>query len=214
MDFIATLNLMKKYDAIVVLGSQPDFRNWMFPSHPYISLDRALELLNEGVAPYICLSGDHALKYDNTGITQPFKECDKEEEYLLSRGCPPEVILKEGESRDTISNFYYLKNLVFKPRNIRHILVVTTDFRTKRIAFLCQKVLGPDYQIGFETVEYKSEEVYKNEVHTLKVQSKFLKEMKDGDDAWLKGKFYDAPMYKYWEARDLAETDPIKRFLI
>lgn len=111
--------MRKTYDAIVVLGSQPDFRTWRFPSHTYKSLDRALELVNQGIAPYIALSGDHALKYDNTDIAQPFRECDKQEEYLLSLGCGPEVILKEGESRDTLAQFYYLKNLVFKPHGIK-----------------------------------------------------------------------------------------------
>lgn len=205
---------MKSYDAILVLGSQPDFRNWLFPSHTYKSLDRAAELLKQEVAPYIALSGDHALKYDNTGIKQPFKECDHEEEYLLSIGVEPEFILKEGESRDTLAQFYYLKNLVFIPHNIKKILIITVDFRVKRLTFLANKVFGSDYTIDFETVEYKEDEVYKNEEHTLKKQQEFLKDMKNGDDAWLKDKFYDAPMYQYWKKRDQAETDPVKRFLI
>jgi uncharacterized SAM-binding protein YcdF (DUF218 family) len=205
---------MKKYDVILVLGSQPDFRNWLFPSHTYKSLDRAIELLNQEVAPYVCLSGDHALKYDNTGIIQPFKECDKEEEYLLSKGVPPEVILKEGESRDTLAQFYYTKNLVFKPHHIKNIIMITVDFRLERIKFLFQKVFGPDYTVDFETVEFKEDEVYKNEARTLKKQKEFLKDMQDGDDAWLKDKFYDSPMYQYWKAHDLAITDPVKRFLI
>ncbi len=205
---------MKTYDVILVLGSQPDFRNWQFPSHTYKSLDRAIELLNQGVAPYIALSGDHALKYDNTGIKQPFRECDRQEEYLLSRGVEPRLILKEGESRDTIAQFYYLKNLVFKSRGIKNILMITVDFRVKRLTFLFKKVFGPDYSADFETVDYEPDEVYKNEAHTLKVQGEFLKDMKDGDDVWLKNKFYDAPMYQYWKKRDQAETDPVKRHLI
>lgn len=209
---------MKTYDVIVVLGSQPDFRTWLFPSHTYKSLDRAIELLNQGVAPYIALSGDHALKYDNTGITQPFRECDKEEEYLLSKGCPSEVILKEGKSRDTLAQFYYLKNLVFKPHYITSVLIITVDFRIKRLSFLFQKVFGSDYSVDFETVPYKPDEVYRNEAFVLEKQQEFLNDMKDGDDAWLKDKFYDAPMYQYWKARDeekmRTETDPTKRHLI
>lgn len=205
---------MKTYDAIVVLGSQPDYRSWQFPSHTYKSLDRAIELVNQGVAPYICLSGDHALKYDWGGVTQPFRECDREEEYLLSRSCPPEVILKEGESRDTLANMYFLKKLVFMPHNIKSILFVTTDFRVERIAFLCQKVLGADYIVDFETVEYLEDEVYKHDAHTLKKQQEFLADMPDGEDSWLDGKFYDDPMYDYWKADALKHTDPRKRLLI
>lgn len=210
----AILHIMQTFDAIVVLGSQPDFRTWRFPSYAYTSLDRALELYNQKKAPYIVLSGDHALKYDDEGITQPFRESDKQEEDLLSKGCPPEAILKEGESRDTLSNFYYLKNLVFKPNNIRSILIVTTDFRIPRLDFISTKVLGSGYHVEFETVAYKPDETYKNEAHTLEKQQEFLADMKNGDDAWLKDKFYDAPMYQYWKARHKTEKDPIKRLII
>lgn len=209
---------MQTYDVIVVLGSQPDFRIWKFPSHTYKSLDRAAELLSQGLAPYIALSGDHALKYDNTGITQPFKECDAEEDYLLSQGVAPEHILKEGESRDTVANFYYLKNLVFKPHNLHSTLLITTDFRVERLKFLWQKVMGPDYPLTFETVTYEPDEVYKSEATTLKRQQDWLKDVRDGDDAWFEDKFYDDPYYQYYKQRDQerlkTETNPRKRHLI
>jgi hypothetical protein len=64
---------MKTYDAILVLGSQPDYTNWQFPTHTYKSLDKAIELLNHGVAPFIALSGNYSLKFDYTGIVQPFR---------------------------------------------------------------------------------------------------------------------------------------------
>lgn len=205
---------MTFYDAIVVLGSQPDFRTWKFPSYAYTSLDRAYELLLQNKAPYIALSGDHSVKYDDEGIVQPFRECDRQEEYLLSLGCPSTAILKEGESRDTISNIYYLKNLIFKPHNIKNILIVTTDFRIPRVSFICAKVLGSDYRVSFETVDYQPENAYKDEEHTLIKQKEFLADMRDGDDAWLKDKFYNSPMYQYWKLRHRKEKDPIKRLII
>lgn len=209
---------MKQYDTIVVLGSQPDYRTWEFPSHTYKSLDLALELVRKGVAPYISLSGDRALKYDNTGIKQPFRECDKEEEYLLSRGCPADVILKEGKSRDTLANFYYLKNLVFIPHNINSVLLITTTFRTERLKFLWRKVMGPDYPLTIKTVNYKDEEIYRSEAAVLKRQKQWLKNVHDGDDSWFKDKFYDDPYYLFYKQRDQerlkTETDPHKIYLI
>ncbi len=209
---------MKTYDAILVLGSQPDLRTWKFPSHTYVSLDLAIELLNKGVAPYIALSGDHALKYDNTGITQPFRECDLQEEYLLSKGVDPKAILKEGESRDTLAQFYYLKNIVFKSKEIKNILMITVDFRVQRLKFMWQKVMGPDYHLSIETVEYDNKDIYKSEAATLERQREWLKDVKDGDDGWFKDKFYDDPYYQYYKKRDQerlkTETDPRKRHLI
>jgi uncharacterized SAM-binding protein YcdF (DUF218 family) len=187
---------VKKYDAILVLGSQPDFRTWKFPSHTYASLDRAIELINEGVAPYIVLSGDHALKFDNTGIKQPFKECDAEEAHLLSKGFPTNKILKEGESRDTLAQFYYLKNLIFRPHNMHSILMITVDFRVERIRFMWQKVMGSDYPLAIETVPFDDKDVYKSEAFTLGRQQEWLKDVTDGDDGWFKDKFYDDPSLK------------------
>lgn len=196
--------MQKHYDAIVVLGSQPDYRTWQFPSHTYASLDKAAELIGEGVSTHVALSGDHAIKYDHTGITQPFKEADKMEEYLLAKGLPSDAILKENVSRDTVANFYYLKNLVFKPHGIRSVLLITTDFRIERFKFLWQKVMGPDYSLDFATVPYAAENVYKNEAITLKRQQDWLKDVADGDDAWFADKFYGASYYQAAKARDEA----------
>lgn len=209
---------MKTYDSILVLGSQPDYTTWRFPSHTYDSLDRAVELINQGAAPYLALSGDHALKYDHTGITQPFRECDAEEEYVLSKGLAPSKILKEGESRDTIAQFYYLKNLVFRPHNIHNVLMVTVDFRVERLKFMWQKVMGPNYLLAIETVPYEDKDVYTSEAKTLKRQQEWLKDVADGDDMWFKDKFYSDPYYLRVkmenEARMQTEIDPRKLYLI
>ena len=206
--------MLRKYDCIVVLSSQPDYRNWMFPSHTYKSLDRAAELLREEVAPWVALTGDHALKFDWVGITQPFKESDQAEQYLLDQGTPSEVILKEGKSRDTLSNFYYLKRLVFRPHSIHDVLLVSPEFRIQRLNFLARKVLGPDYSIDYELVPNAPEETYIHEDRTLRKQRELLADMKDGDDAWLNGRFFGDPMYDYWKADTMKVSDPVKRALI
>lgn len=193
---------MNEYDAIVVLGSQPDYRTWKFPSHTYAALDKAIELITQGVAPYLALSGDHALKFDNVGITQPFKEADKMEEYVISKGLSKEKILKENKSLDTVANLYYLKNLVFKPNNIHKVIIITTNFRVKRIHFLWQKVMGPEYLVTFEEVSYGDSEVYKNDATVLEKQKEWLKDVKDGDDAWFLSKFYDDLYYLYYKKLD------------
>lgn len=126
------------------------------------------------------------------------------EEYVLQKGLPANKILKENISRGTVANFYYLKNLVFKPHTLRTALLITTDFRIERLRFLWQKIMGPDYSISFETVPYAAENVYKSESATLKRQQAWLKDVADGDDAWFRDKFYDDPYYQKARAKDEA----------
>ncbi len=203
---IAILPIVKTYDAIVVLGSQPDPATWKFPKQVYDCLDRAMELLNQDNASHISVSGDHGIKLDNLNIKQPFKECDVLADYLLKRGVPSDKILKEGESRDTISNLYYLKTQVFIPQQMKYLLFVVAEFRIPRLQFLCKRILGKDYMCDFESISSKTGSTY-NESHTLKIQSAFLEPMADGNHNWLDGKFYDAPMYQYWRQHDQSNNN-------
>lgn len=202
---------METYDVIVVLGSQPDPKTWEFPKQIYKCLNNAKALLNQDVAPYIILAGDRGIKLDNCKIRQPFRECDKMADYLIERGVQKSKLLKEGKSRDTISNIYYIKTKVLIPKRMHRLLFVVAEFRTPRLKFLCKRILGSEYSFDFEPIAAKVGSTY-NEPHTFKIQSEFLEPMKDGDHAWLDGKFYTAPMYKYWRKWDREQAKrPPKR---
>jgi uncharacterized SAM-binding protein YcdF (DUF218 family) len=191
---------MNKYDAIIVLATQPDPKTWRFPQQLYECLDKATQLFKHQVAPYIITSGDRALSLDYRGITQPFRECDKMKEILVSNGIPQNQVLVEGDSRDTISNLYFLKEELLIPKKATNLLFVVASFRIPRLTFLCQKILGPGYTVTFEPIEAPQGDTY-NEQHTLQVQSLFLESMKDGDHHWLDGRFFDGWMYQYWKER-------------
>ena len=192
---------MKQYDAVVVAGSQPDTTTWEFPEQVYKCLDKAEELLENGHATHIVVAGRWSIALDNRGLVQPFKECDAMANYLLAQGVPADKILKEGFSKDTISNLYYLKTKIFIPNGYTKVLFVAADFRIPRLEFLCKRILGAAYEYGFEPIASKPSASY-NEPHTFKVQKEFLAPMKDGDHAWLADKFYSAPMYEYWAKHD------------
>jgi len=193
--------MIKKYDLIIVLGSQPDPKTWKFPEQIYHCLDRAAELMNSGTAPLIATSGNRGIALDSRGIIQPFRECDELATGLMERGVPENQILKEGDSRDAISNLYYLKKQILIPKRIKTILFASASFRIPRLKFLCERILGSEYEIEFDPIKADEGFTY-NEAHTLQVQSEFLEPMKSGDHTWLDDKFYTAPMYQYWEEHD------------
>src|SRR3989344_3060299 len=196
--------LMTKYDVIIVLGSQPETETWKFPKQIYDCLNKTKELFNQGTATLIATSGKWGISIDNQGLSQPFKECDALAEYLIKEGVPAKSILREGESKDTISNLYYLKTNILIPKKLTNLLFVVAEFRISRLKFLCSRILGSEYSVAFEPIKSQVGSTY-NEPHTLEVQSEFLKPMRSGDHTWLNDKFYTAPMYQYWAKHDKAQ---------
>jgi uncharacterized SAM-binding protein YcdF (DUF218 family) len=191
---------MKHYDAIIVLATEPDHLTWKFPQQIYDCLDRAVDLLDRGVAPYAIMSGKVSLSLESKGIQQPFRECDAMADYLKSKGVADSNILLEGDSQDTISNLYYIKKQILIPKGMKHLAFVVADFRIPRLKLLCQRVLGSDYQFEFEPILAEPGPSY-NEALTFQIQKDFLEPMKDGDHSWLDGKFFTGSMYEYWRLR-------------
>ena len=196
----------------VILGSRPyDGKTWQFPSHIYNSLDRAIDLYKQKFISLIVVSGKWTINFDVLHIKQPFKESDKMADYLIAKGIPSQAILRESESKDTISNIYYLKRKIFKPMGLINLLFIAAEPRLQRIEFLCQKILGPDYELRYEAVNFAPDEVSLNEKLTLARQAAFLKPMTAGNDKWLDGKFYTGPYYNNVRKRVLkrASTEPL-----
>jgi uncharacterized SAM-binding protein YcdF (DUF218 family) len=192
---------MKTYDLIAVLGSQPDLTRWEFPDQVYRCLERAKKLLDEEASVYIATSGKWSTSIDTLGLKQPFRECDALADALINMGVSESIILKEGHSQDTISNLYYLKTGLLIPRKMNKLLFVVADFRIPRLKFLCERILGSDYEVEFDAIKSEPSLSY-DEPHTFKVQKEFLEPMKTGDHEWLRGKFYTAPMYLRMAEKD------------
>lgn len=191
------LSLMAGYDLIIVLGSQPDTSTWQFPDQIYNCLDRAKQLLDNGQAPFVATSGKWGINVDALDLIQPFRESDAMADYLLVKGVAPEKILRERDSKDSISNLYYLKTQLLMPYGMKRLLFVVAEFRIPRLKFLCGQILGEGYECRFEPIASEAGNTY-DEANTLKVQKKFLEPMEKGNHEWLADKFYTAPMYQYW----------------
>lgn len=189
------------HDVIILLGSQPDLKTWVFPEQVFECMKRAKKLLDKEQAPYVVTSGKWSTSIDTLGLRQPFRECDALADFLIAEGVDPAKILKEEYSQDTISNLYYLKTSLLIPCNMKRLLFVIADFRIPRLLFLCERILGPEYVVNFEAVPSKPSISY-NEPQTYKLQKDFLEPMQTGDHHWLADKFYTAPMYQHTATLD------------
>jgi len=114
-------------DAIVVMGAaQYNGR----PSEVLAArLDHALELYQEGYAPYVIV----------TGGKQPgdvYTEAGTSEQYLIDRGVPAMAILMEETGNDTWASMQNVAT-VAKGHNIHRVLIVSDGFhlfRSERMA--------------------------------------------------------------------------------
>lgn len=203
------------YDAAVVLGSRPvDGGAWELPEHVYHSLDRAVALYRSGRVRHIVVSGKWTFNFDILGIRQPFTEGARMAEYLGRKGVPARDILCETVSKDAISNLYYLKREIFGPAGLRRLIFIAAGPRLARIEFLSRRILGADFVLTFETDGRSAAVPTGSEQRRLALQAAFLEPMRDGDEGWLDGRFYNGPYYDEVRASVLhkAAQEPYIRF--
>lgn len=194
MDYVCTIGRVK-YDAIILLGTQPDPQTWEFPRQIHDCVEAVARLMGETAAPFVIASGKWSIDLEKKGLAQPFEECDGLADLLIKKSVDPDKILRERNSKDTISNLYYIKEQFLIPQDMKKLLFVVASFRIPRLKFLVHKILGEEYEVVYESVEAETGPSY-NESRTMRIQSEFLKPMQSGEHAWLADKFYEASIYK------------------
>ncbi|MBD3647822.1 MAG: YdcF family protein [Pseudomonadales bacterium] len=127
-------------DVLLVLGYST------VPGDPVFKarVDKAVALYHEGIAPQIIMSGCCSVKLPKK---PEVTEAQCMMDYAVDQGVPPEAILLEEESVDTLGNFYFSKVRFLLPCSWYHIGVVSTPWHAWRSEWLAEQVLGPDFSI-------------------------------------------------------------------
>lgn len=179
---------------IVLLGGgiQPDGQ---LPPQDFIQqrLRRTKELYDELQIPII-ISGGHSFLLD---IPPPRSEAAALQEALVGMGVPASAIQLEEQSQDTISNAYFVKQLL---KEERELVVVTSDFHRERVDYIFKHVLGLEYQVRVEGTpsnlpSKQAEHIVARQTELLKKTHQLFAGMKPGDDAFLSDKFFTDPYY-------------------
>lgn len=107
-------------------------------------------------------------------------------EYAQSLGLPGNRIIEETESKDTLSNVYFTKQLA-KQKNLHSLTIVASDEHMPRITYLFEKIYGPEYILTFVASEgVLSDKEYAEElIHeqkSLAETKKWLDSITPGDD--------------------------------
>lgn len=96
---------------------------------------KAVELFKQGWAPRLVLSGPNLRPYLN--------EADLMQREALGLGAPPEaIVLVRHQAESTQEEILLLRDFLAE-RNIRKLIVVTSNFHTRRTRTICRRILAP-----------------------------------------------------------------------
>lgn len=169
------------YDAIVVLGRGIN-QDGTLPVDPMWRVRRALELFNAGAAPTILMSGASSYHFD---FHPPRSEAEAMKAWAVSLGAPPEQVLTESKSRDTLGNALYIKAKAQR-NGWKSLVVVASDEHMDRVRYIFGKVFGPQFPIAFEESERVidaqkyADEVF-HERNSMRVLAEWLDDIEPGD---------------------------------
>lgn len=140
-------------DAIVVLGRGVE-SNGQLPVAAAERVSRGVKLFHAGVAPRIIMSGRFALLADDD--RPPRTEARAMADAACAAGVPPEAILLEEESRDTIGNAWFTARRILEPNGWNAIRVVTSEYHVPRASWVFAKILGDSVDVSFTPVSSES----------------------------------------------------------
>jgi uncharacterized SAM-binding protein YcdF (DUF218 family) len=138
----------------VVLGRGVE-SNGQLPVAAAERVARGVKLFQAGVAPRIIMSGRFALMADDDE-PPPRTEARAMAEAACAAGVPPEAIVLEEESRDTIGNAWFTARRILEPNGWNAIRVVTSEYHVPRASWVFAKILGDSVDVSFTPVSSES----------------------------------------------------------
>lgn len=130
--FLVESDELKKADAIVVFSGDSGART-----------ERAIELLKEGYADYLILSGGKV--YDDVTMAELMKN------HAIKLGVDESKILIDDKASTTHENADFTKEIL-EENNFRSVMVVTSDYHSRRSKLAMEKSLE-DTLIDGQSVE-------------------------------------------------------------
>ena len=130
--FLVESDKLEKADAIAVFSGDSGART-----------ERAVELLKEGYADYLILSGGKV--YDDVTMAELMKN------HAIKLGVDENKILIDDEASTTNENAEFTKDII-EENNFKSVIVVTSDYHSRRSKLAMEKSLE-DTLIGGQSVE-------------------------------------------------------------
>jgi vancomycin permeability regulator SanA len=158
------------YDAIFILGGSYINKNTL-PSWVESRLNTAIYMEDKTKLFIVLSRGTTHKAPDRDEYGYPIDESSIMANYLIDRDIPKSKIIKETWSFDTIGNAYAALTHHAIPKNLRKILIITSDFHMPRTKAIFDKVfsLSPLEIFSLEYLETESQlSISDKEVASLK----------------------------------------------
>jgi len=156
---------------IIILGSR--LKSRVVHDELKSRLDAALEL---GVKDQI-----YIVSGGRTDLQIEISEADAMENYLVSKGIPDTIIIKENRSTDTIENAYYSKLIVDKLTQVDNICVVSSCYHMPRVRYIFENCFGKNYKLDFSHCS-DFNRIQTNEVEGMIRAKSFFSGIDPGDE--------------------------------
>ena len=181
----------------VTLGGSMQY----FPDAQVIErLDRAYRLYIEKEIDCIITTGKYSKRIPHDKSITPHTEAEVGKKFLLDKikhdntKISPELfaqsIFTESDSVDTIGNAWFAKQLCLLPYNIKHCIIITSDYHMDRSRAIFDWILGDSYSTDYlsipSTFHDKTERERLEKVFLKFTVDWLVKQIPAGDDRAIK----------------------------
>lgn len=156
---------------------------------------RKVKELHAKLKAPIIISGGYSYLLEEA---PPRTEAAAMKEALMAMGVPEQVITLEEQSKDTVSNAYFVKKILGQSED--ELIIVTSDFHAERAEYIFKQVFGDTCDIRVEATPShlppeQFEQITARQKELIEKTRKLFVGMKPGDETFLDGKFFSDPYY-------------------
>lgn len=204
---------MPKQNSIIILSHRLTPKKNL-SKESRLRIDKGIYLFLNGAAEYIIMNGGPG-RYTtlvNGRIfvprgTHPV-HCEIMRDYAINHDVPPNKILMQNFSVDTIGEAYFVKEMILMPNSFLRNIIVSSDTHLPRARIIYKKILGSKFStkfVGVKTRLKNSKNILSREKRELRLFNKLLNHIKDGDSEKIEKaiyeshhRYYSIPKNKRW----------------
>ena len=183
-----------EYDCIIVLANEMDADGNL--NHDSLSrLNQSVKSYFLNPSSYLITCGWNYRKDTSLCIGNVMMD------YAIKLGIPPDKIITELNSRDTVGDAFFTKQNVLIARGWKNLLVVTSDYHVKRTSIVFKFIYGSGYNIDVIGSDSQKDNNIFSEMKSLKSFKKTFRDLNSGDDYKIyermleKHPFYNGDVY-------------------